>query len=99
MLPHTLKYTRLLQSHKSKIMDKYPVASIGLFGSVTRDDFDDLHSDIDVVIQLNGDMDWSFFDLVAEIQTIFYPKNVDVVCETAIPLHYWEYVKNDVLYV
>lgn len=99
MNSNNLKYFIKLKNRKDYLLHKYPIKSIALFGSVTRDDFNEETSDVDVLIELSGEMDWTYFELIEEIQNIFTPKEVDVVCKTAIPDHYWKFVEKDIQYV
>jgi predicted nucleotidyltransferase len=53
---------------------KWSIQELALFGSVLRDDFDPLTSDIDILIDLNASANISLFDLVQmkkELQKIF----------------------------
>jgi predicted nucleotidyltransferase len=50
---------------------RYPIERLALFGSVTREDFDPQESDIDILVEFNGDIGWEYFDLIWEIQDLF----------------------------
>lgn len=87
-----------LKSGLSEICLKYPVASLALFGSVLRDDFDPEKSDIDILVEFNGDIGWEFFDLEAELGQLIGRK-VDLVSRRGLKPYYWENIKNEVQYV
>jgi predicted nucleotidyltransferase len=92
-------YKNILSNAKPLLKLKYPIKNIAFFGSLTRNDFNESKSDIDILIELNGEMDWNYFDLCFELQALFPDKKVDVVSRNAIQPHYWKYIKNDVVYV
>ncbi|MEX0967657.1 MAG: nucleotidyltransferase domain-containing protein [Bacteroidia bacterium] len=81
------------------LQKRYPISQLALFGSVTREDFDPGKSDIDIMVDLNGDMDWNYFDLVWELQQMFPGYKVDVISRNAIQPHYWPYIEEDLQYV
>jgi predicted nucleotidyltransferase len=43
----------LLLRLKPELMEKYSISSIGLFGSVVRDDFSPTSSDIDIIVDFS----------------------------------------------
>jgi len=81
------------------LQKRYPVARLGLFGSIVRDDFDPERSDIDILVELNDEMNWDYFDLVWELEGLFPGRKVDVVSREAIQPHYWKFVEEDLQYV
>ncbi len=87
-----------LAAHLPSLKQRYPIARLALFGSVVRDDFDPEKSDIDILVEFNGDIGWEFFDLEAELEKILGRK-VDLVSKRAIKPHYWEHIKKDVVNV
>ncbi len=88
-----------LSSHLQDLQKRYPVARLGLFGSIVRDDFDPERSDIDILVELNDEMNWDYFDLVWELEGLFPGRKVDVVSREAIQPHYWKFVEEDLQYV
>lgn len=48
------------------LVDKYHISSIGLFGSVVRDDFSPTQSDIDIIVDFSQPFSIEFID-VAEL--------------------------------
>ncbi len=79
------------------LKQKYPVQSIALFGSHARGE-QKCKSDIDILVELNGEMDWNYFDLCYEIQALFPEEKVDVVSKGAIQENYWKFIKEDLIY-
>ena len=67
-----MKYAETIKSkladHLPDLKKRYPIARLALFGSVVREDFNPAKSDIDILVELNGEMDWNYFDLCFEIQ-------------------------------
>jgi len=87
-----------LSRHLPALQQRYPVKGLALFGSVTRNDFDPGKSDIDILVEFNGDIGWEFFDLENELGKLL-GRRVDLVSRQALKPHYWEYIKKDVLNV
>jgi len=80
------------------LRSRYPIGSLALFGSVVRDDFDPQHSDVDILVEFDGDIGWDFFDLEDELSQLLGRK-VDLVSRRAIRPHYWEHISKDVRHV
>ena len=93
--------TQFIQSILSNALPllqrKYPLQSLALFGSQARGEQTST-SDIDILVELNGEMDWNYFDLCYEIQALFPGQKVDVVSKGAIEKPYWEFIKQDLVY-
>ena len=86
-----------LQVAMSDLQSRYPIGRLAVFGSATRSDFTP-ESDIDIMVEFNGEIGWEFFELNDELEKLFERK-VDLVTREAIKPHYWEYIKKDVQYV
>ena len=80
------------------LQTRYPIASLALFGSVVRDDFDADRSDVDIMVEFNGEIGWEFFDLEEELAKLLGRK-VDLVAEGAVKPHYLPYIQKDLSYV
>ena len=87
----------ILKQHKQELMERFPISSIALFGSVVRDDFTD-KSDVDVLVELNKYDAWAFIDLGDFLEKIFQRK-VDLIVRKSIKPRLWKYIENDVTYV
>ncbi|HTB07569.1 MAG TPA: nucleotidyltransferase family protein [Bacteroidia bacterium] len=77
---------------------KYPIATMGIFGSVLRPDFNPASSDIDIVVEFNGDIGWEFIDLAMELEKML-GRRVDLVSRGGIKPRYWEHIKTGIHYV
>jgi predicted nucleotidyltransferase len=86
-----------LNSALPDLQTRYPIAKLGIFGSVTRTDFTD-KSDIDIMVEFNGEIGWEFFDLEEEL-TKMLGRNVDLVAAGAPKAHYLPYIQKDLIYV
>ena len=78
-------------------MSKYGVNTLGLFGSIVRDDFTD-QSDIDIVVTFSKPIDIDFFDLADELEEKLNRK-VDLVSKNGIKPKYYEVIEPEILYV
>lgn len=87
-----------LRALKPELSSKYNVQSLGLFGSVTREDFKDDSSDIDIIVEFSRPVGVEFIDLGNYLEAIFKRK-VDLVSRKGIKNQYFEEIQNDILYV
>jgi len=87
----------ILKQHKESLLSKYPIRSIGLFGSVSRNE-DTSQSDIDILVEFDGNIGIRFIDLAEEFETLLKQK-VDLVSKNAIKPRYYQSIKNDIIYV
>ena len=86
-----------LQQIKPNLVSKYHVSSIGLFGSVVRNDFTN-ESDIDVVVDFSEPIGIEFIDLANELEAIFNRK-VDLVSKNGIKRTYMQLIESEIIYV
>lgn len=82
---------------KPELMSKYGVSSLGLFGSIVRDDFTD-QSDIDIVVSFIEPIGVEFIDLADELEEKLNRK-VDLVSRNGIKQRYYEAIEPEILYV
>ncbi|PSR05095.1 MAG: nucleotidyltransferase [Bacteroidetes bacterium SW_11_45_7] len=94
--PADIKAT--LARHLPELKKRYPIERLALFGSVTRNDFNPAESDIDILVEFNGDISREFFDLEQELANIL-GRSVDLVSKRALKSYYWEFVEEDMEYV
>jgi len=87
----------ILSSGLPKLKKRYPISSMAIFGSYARGDQTE-NSDLDILVEFNGDIGWDFFDLAKEIEEILHLK-IDLVSGKAIKPHYWAHIKQDLIYV
>jgi len=87
----------VLKQLKPQLMSKYGVSSLGLFGSIVRDDFTE-QSDIDIVVEFSCSIGIEFIDLAEELEERLQRK-VDLVSKKGIKQHYLEVIEPEILYV
>lgn len=87
----------ILIANKSRLIAKYHLKSIGIFGSFTRGDFMD-DSDIDILIDYEQPIGVEFIDLAQELEKILNHK-VDLVSRKGIKPKYFNEIQKDLVYV
>jgi len=87
-----------LQKLKPELAQRFGVSSIGLFGSVVRDDFSQTKSDIDIIVDFSKPVGVEFIDLAEFLENIFDQK-IDLVSKRSIKQKYFQSIKNDIMYV
>ncbi len=88
---------KLLQELKPEIAVKYHVSSIGLFGSIVRDDFSS-SSDIDIIVDFSKPIGIDFIDL-AELIEKKLNQTVDLVSKKGIKKKYYSAIESEIIYV
>ena len=88
---------QILLQLKPELIDKYHISSIGLFGSVVRDDFTP-SSDIDIIVDFSQPIGIEFIDLADLIETKL-KKNVDLVSKRGIKPKYYKVIESEIIYV
>ncbi|MVN21855.1 nucleotidyltransferase family protein [Mucilaginibacter arboris] len=86
-----------LKQLKPELMSKYGVSSLGLFGSIVRDDFTD-QSDIDILVTFSKPIGVEFIDLADELEEKLN-RRVDLVSRNGIKPRYYEVIEPEILYV
>jgi hypothetical protein len=76
---------------------RYPIRSMALFGSVTRDDFGP-ESDIDILVEFDGAVGSRFIDLALELEA-HLGRKVDLVSRKGIQEKYFQEIAQDLRYV
>jgi len=89
--------TATLHSHLPALKQKYPIAQMAVFGSWARGEAS-ITSDLDIMVAFDADLGWEFFDLATDLEQLLHLK-VDLVSKRAIKPHYWEHIKEDLVYV
>ncbi|OIQ97944.1 nucleotidyltransferase domain protein [mine drainage metagenome] len=87
----------LLLQLKPELLEKYHVNSIGLFGSIVRDDFS-ASSDIDIIVDFNQPIGIEFIDLADLIEKKL-KKSVDLVSKNGIKQKYLRAIESEIVYV
>jgi len=91
------KIKKALERLKPELAKKYHVSSIGLFGSVVRNDFT-AESDIDIIVDFNQKIGIEFIDLAEYIENILR-KKVDLVSKNGIKEKYFKEIESEIVYV
>ena len=93
----TSKITTDLGRLKARLMKKYPIASLALFGSYARNEQTPL-SDIDILVEFNGRMGSNFIDLANEIENALGVK-VDLISKKGLKERYLKAIEPELIYV
>lgn len=88
----------LLVKLKPGLAEKYSISTIGLFGSVVRDDFSPLTSDIDIIVDFSKPIGIEFIDLADYLEQQIKRK-VDLVSRKGIKQKYYQAIESDIIYV
>ncbi|WP_342087788.1 nucleotidyltransferase family protein [Dyadobacter sp. OTU695] len=88
---------QILKELKPELTDRYHVTSIGLFGSIVRDDFSS-ESDVDIIVDFSQPVGIEFVDLADLIEERI-GKPVDLVSKKGIKPRYFEEISSEILYV
>jgi predicted nucleotidyltransferase len=78
---------------KPALSSKYHINTLGLFGSVVRNDFT-AESDIDILVDFNQPIGVEFIDLANELETLLKRK-VDLVSRDGIKPKYFREIQHD----
>ena len=97
MSPELISVKNTLARLKPELQKKYPIASLGLFGSIVRDDFT-ADSDIDIIVEFNGKIGIEFITLADELEDKLNRK-VDLVSREGIKPRYLDVIDPQIVYV
>jgi len=87
-----------IQQLKPELIRKFGVSSIGLFGSVVRNDFSSDQSDIDIIVDFSRPIGVEFIDLAEFLESIFKRK-IDLVSKNGIKKKYLREIEKEIVYV
>ncbi len=87
----------VLGSHKHDLFERYPIASLAIFGSYARNDQSET-SDLDVMVEFNDRIGIRFIDLAEELENILKMK-IDLVSKKGIKEKYLKSIDTDLIYV
>ena len=90
--------TEILQTLKPVLTEKYGVSTIGLFGSIVRDDFSSSKSDIDIIVDFSKPIGIEFVDL-AEFLEAKINRRIDLVSKNGIKRKYYNQIEQEIVYV
>lgn len=86
-----------LSNHKAKLFNDYPLKSIAIFGSYSREEQSN-KSDVDILVEFNDKIGIRFIDLADELENIIGFK-VDLVSRKGIKKEYLQSINSDLIYV
>lgn len=86
-----------LRKNKTRLFKKYNIKELAIFGSVSRNDFNET-SDIDILVDFNRNIGIEFIDLAEELEAILN-KKVDLVSRNGVKEKYYQFIKPDLEYV
>ena len=88
---------KILEALKAELSQKYAVDTLGLFGSVVRDDFTK-ESDIDIIVTFNRTVGIEFIDLANELEAKLNRK-IDLVSKNGVKEKYFRIIEPQIIYV
>ena len=88
---------QILTQLKPELIEKYHISSIGLFGSIVRNDFTS-SSDVDIIVDFSEQIGIEFVDLADFIENKLQ-KNVDLVSRKGIKQKYFQAIESEIIYV
>jgi predicted nucleotidyltransferase len=88
---------QLLEQMKPELVQKFHVRSIGLFGSIVRDDFSS-SSDVDIIVDFNKPVGIEFIDLAYYMEQRLN-KKVDLVSRNGVKDKYFKAIEPEIVYV
>lgn len=94
---HPHQYLQILSRQKQKLLKNYPIKTLGLFGSVVRNDFNP-ESDIDVIVEFTRPVGIEFIELADDLEKIFERK-VDLVSRKGLREKTFDFIKEEIQYV
>lgn len=91
------KIKRILTELKPQLIEQYHVSSIGLFGSIVREDYT-AASDVDIIVDFDRPIGIEFINLANLIEHKIR-KNVDLVSKNGIKKNYYQSIEPEIVYV
>jgi len=83
---------------KPDLKERFGVSTIGLFGSVVRNDFSNSTSDIDIIVDFSKPIGIEFIDLAEFLETKIKRK-IDLVSKNGIKPKYFQQIEDEIVYV
>jgi predicted nucleotidyltransferase len=88
---------QIIKELKPELEKKFHVSSIGVFGSVARNDYSE-SSDVDIIVDFSQPIGIEFIDLAELLEEKFH-EQVDLVSKKGIKPQYFSSIENDIVYV
>ena len=86
-----------IESIKPVLRDKYHVSSIGIFGSVLREDFQDGKSDVDILVDFSEPIGITFIDLADFLENQLNRK-IDLFSRNGIKDRFFSQIEKEIIY-
>lgn len=86
-----------LKQLKPELIEKYHISTLGLFGSIVRDDFN-ASSDVDIIVDFTQPIGIEFIELADLIERKI-KKSVDLVSKKGIKQKYYKEIESEIIYV
>ena len=78
-----------LSKHKDYLYANYPIKSMAIFGSYSRNE-QNIKSDLDIIVEFNGKIGIRFVDLADELEDLIGFK-IDLVSKNGIKDKYYQW--------
>lgn len=86
-----------LNTHKQHLFDNYPIKSMAIFGSYSRNEQNDI-SDLDILVEFKDKIGIRFVDLAEELESLVGFK-VDLISKNGVKQKYLQAIDSDLIYV
>ncbi len=96
-MPQRQTVIRTLQVAKPKLIERYPIKLLAIFGSVRRGD-NSVSSDVDILVEFSRPVGIEFIHLAQDLETLLQRK-VDLVSRGGIKEKYFKVILPDLVYV
>ena len=87
-----------LKSIKPELAARFGVRSLGIFGSVARDDFNQDKSDVDIIVDFSRPVGIEFVDLADYLEKKI-DRKIDLVSRRGIKDRYLKAIEQEIIYV
>ena len=87
----------IIKELKPELEKKFHVSSIGVFGSVARNDSSE-NSDVDIIVDFSQPIGIEFIDLADLLEEKFH-EQVDLVSKKGIKPQFFSSIENEIVYV
>ena len=88
---------QIIKELKPELEKKFHVSSIGIFGSVARNDFSE-NSDVDIIVDFSQPIGIEFIDLADLLEEKFH-EQVELVSRKGFKPQYFSSIENEIVYV
>ena len=87
----------ILVDNKSRLSEEFGLTELAVFGSYSRNDQNE-ESDVDILVDFSRPVGLEFIELAFELEKLLGIK-VDLVSRNGIKPRYFEFVKEELIYV